>query len=431
MNTRKSENLERRFSVDLLSNYVALSILGVSGLAINIIIAGQYGATALGVFNQAYAVYVLASQFAVVGVHHSTLKHVAEYVGSDVKLAPIIRSALLLSLFTGILTAAAVFTGAQIFGIAFNSEQVAQAIMYAAPGLLCFALNKVNFSVINGLRHMKLFAAAQAARFVLVVGFVIAASAYGLPAEMLTISFSLTEIILVMFLTPYSLICGGPGGGGFRKWFHRHAVFGARSFLGGFLLEANLRIDVLMIGILSSDIMVGVYSLAATFIEGFYNLLNVVRNNVNPLLVQWMRDKRLDLLYAFRRKTCFYIFPLTALAGIALISVYPTIISFISDNQIFDEGWVPLIFLVSGIVFYSGTLPFDTILLQAGHPGSHTLFVGAVTATNITFNLIAIPYLGLTGAALATASSMLFGVLYLNIFLKHRVGFTLFQLRHQ
>ena len=78
MNTSKVEKLERRFSVDLLSNYVALAILGVSGLTINIIIAGQYGAAALGIFNQAYAVYVLASQFAGVGVHHSTLKHFAE-----------------------------------------------------------------------------------------------------------------------------------------------------------------------------------------------------------------------------------------------------------------------------------------------------------------------------------------------------------------
>ena len=405
-----------------MSNYVALGILGVSGLAINFLVGGHYGAEALGVFNQAYAVYVLVSQIAVMGIHHSALKYVAEYSGKLETIAPIIRSSLILSTIFGSISAVCTAMLADILGMAFSSEKVAKAIVYASPGLLFFAVNKVNFAIINGLRRMKLFAVGQAARFILIVGFVFWASIYELGPELLTLSFTIGEIVLAAFLTPFVISQGNGSSFGVRNWMMRHIRFGAKSVFGSFFMEANLRIDVLMLGILSSDVMVGIYSFAATFIEGFYNFLVVLRNNVNPLLVEWMRDKRPDFLSAFVRKTRLYIFPLTFLAGSVLIVLYPSIVSIVSNDLVFEEGWLPLTILVIGIVFYSGTLPFDFILLQMGRPGTHTLFVAAVMASNILLNLIAIPLIGMIGAAIATATSMLLGAIYLNMFLKHCAG---------
>jgi len=276
---------------------------------------------------------------------------------------------------------------------------------------------------------MKVFAVCQAARFILIVGFVLCASLYDAPAEVLSAAFTFGEIVLSIFLTPYVLIRAGRSKGRLRPWFRIHAGFGAKSALSGLLMEANLRVDVITIGVFSSDPLVGVYSFAALLIEGFYNLLVVVRNNVNPLLVVWLRDKRPDLLIDFVRRTRIYLYPLTALAGCLLIAVYPSALTFVSDDPIFRDGWVPLIILTSGVVLYSGTLPFDSILLQMGNPGTHTLFVAAITATNIGLNVLAIPVLGLVGAALATAVSMVLGILYLNLFVKRVTGFRLTERR--
>jgi O-antigen/teichoic acid export membrane protein len=416
---------DRRISRDLVWNYLALAVLAASGIAVNIIIAVQYGAAALGVFNQAYAVYVLASQFAVIGIHHSTLKHIAQYSGTGQSCAPIARAAVILSALTGVATAAVIILANDLFALAFDSDQVAEAVLYVAPGLLFFAVNKTNLAVINGLRHMKIFAVCQAARFILIVGFVLCASLYGAPLELLPAAFTFGEVVLSIFLTPYVLIRAGRSNGNLRPWFRVHTAFGMKSALSGFLMEANLRVDVIMIGVFSSDLLVGVYSFAAMLIEGFYNLLVVVRNNVNPLLVVWLRDKRPDLLIDFVRKTRIYLYPLSSLAGCVLVAAYPTALSVISDDPIFQDGWVPLMILVSGIVLYSGTLPFDSILLQMGNPGTHTLFVAAITATNIVLNTLAIPLFGLIGAALATAISMVLGIFYLNLFLKRSTGFRL------
>jgi hypothetical protein len=57
-----------RFRRDVAWNVASIAVLGVSGIALNAIIARTYDAAALGVFNQVMAAYILFSQLAVGGV---------------------------------------------------------------------------------------------------------------------------------------------------------------------------------------------------------------------------------------------------------------------------------------------------------------------------------------------------------------------------
>ena len=75
----RSVLLNQKFSRDLLWNYISLAFLSISGILINLIIAGRYGAETLGVFNQVYAVYIVVSQFSTGGIQYSALRHVAEH----------------------------------------------------------------------------------------------------------------------------------------------------------------------------------------------------------------------------------------------------------------------------------------------------------------------------------------------------------------
>ncbi|MBU1306362.1 MAG: hypothetical protein KKF33_12705, partial [Alphaproteobacteria bacterium] len=54
-------------------------ILAASGIVINMIVAYLRGAEALGIFNQAYSVYIIASQIAAFGIHYSVLRSAAYY----------------------------------------------------------------------------------------------------------------------------------------------------------------------------------------------------------------------------------------------------------------------------------------------------------------------------------------------------------------
>ena len=69
--------ISKKFTSDLIWNFFSLGILACSGIIINIFIARYYGSSYLGVFNQVFAIYILLSQFAIGGVHFSTLKHIS------------------------------------------------------------------------------------------------------------------------------------------------------------------------------------------------------------------------------------------------------------------------------------------------------------------------------------------------------------------
>lgn len=72
----------RRFVLDWSANFVSLGFLAISGLLINSLVTKFYGPAALGVFNQVFAVYILAAQLATAGVQYSVLRYVAA-VGDD------------------------------------------------------------------------------------------------------------------------------------------------------------------------------------------------------------------------------------------------------------------------------------------------------------------------------------------------------------
>ncbi|MCC6247653.1 MAG: hypothetical protein IT499_07825, partial [Rubrivivax sp.] len=66
-----------KLSRDIAWTLGSFVLLAASGMVINLVVAGVRDAAALGVFNQAYAVYIIASQLATLGLHYSVLRHAA------------------------------------------------------------------------------------------------------------------------------------------------------------------------------------------------------------------------------------------------------------------------------------------------------------------------------------------------------------------
>ena len=79
----------------------SLVVLAASGILINLIIAAFRDAAALGAFNQAYAVYIVASQIAVFGLHYSVLRHAALYDTDAVERGRLLANAGAFSLLLG------------------------------------------------------------------------------------------------------------------------------------------------------------------------------------------------------------------------------------------------------------------------------------------------------------------------------------------
>lgn len=82
------------FMEGIIWNYGSLIILSISGFLFNCLIMSFYDAAVLGIFNQAYAWYIVLSQISVMGVHMSVGKRTAEFCGEWDKVKTLVLSAL-------------------------------------------------------------------------------------------------------------------------------------------------------------------------------------------------------------------------------------------------------------------------------------------------------------------------------------------------
>jgi O-antigen/teichoic acid export membrane protein len=415
-----------RFRRDVAWNVASLAFLAASGIALNVLIGDLYGPATLGVFNQVLAAYVFFSQLAVGGVNLSALKSIAEDPRDRERTTAIVMGSLVLALALAA-TATLVFLAVrEPVARWLESPGVAVGMTAAAPGLFFFGLNKVLLSVVNGLRRMRAFAVFTALRYGLILGGLLLAAGRDpgrTRGDELAFAFTFAEgILFALLAVEVGRQMRFPVRGTWKDWVPVHLAYGTKSFASGVLLELNSRVDVWMIGIYLADRAVGIYTVAGMVAEGLFQLLVVLQNNVNPVIARMLAEGRLSELHAAvlrgRRRTYL------GMAGVAAIAIalFPLALGLAFRDGGFREAWLPFAILMLGIVSASGYIPFGQILLMAGRPGWHSLYIGSSVAMNVLGNWILVPRFGLAGAAAATALSVLASVFVLKAIVRAQLG---------
>jgi len=416
--------VNRALQVDLLFNYASLAIVAVGGLLVNLLVGRALGEGALGVFNQAFAVYVAASQLAVGGVHIAVLRSVAQAT-AETEQARSVAAGLTLSLLLGSCLCAMVLLSRNVVASLLGSPAVGAALVFVGPALVPFALNKTLLATLNGLGSMRRFAVLQAVRLLALLAVLSWIAWRRQPAEQLTLALLASELIVLALAAPsvFGRLRLRPAHVE-RPWLRRHLAFGVRGLLSGVFIELNTRVDVLAIGYFASDADVGRYSLAAVFAEGLYQCLVVVRNQMNPVLAKLLLAGDPLPVLSLVRKGWRYLYPgmtLTYLGGLGALYV---LLEYQLRMELPGQVLACYAILGAGVLAVSGFVPFDGILLQAGRPAHYTLLTFLVAASNLLLNLLLIPSLGILGAALGTALALLLSIPYLNLVMRWQLGFS-------
>ena len=113
--------MKHKLTTDIAWTMGCLVVLAASGILINLIIARLRDAAALGVFNQAYAIYIVASQFAVFGLHYSVLRHAALYDSDESERGRMLVNAGAYSLLLGACAAVSLYLAAPLFGLLWKA----------------------------------------------------------------------------------------------------------------------------------------------------------------------------------------------------------------------------------------------------------------------------------------------------------------------
>jgi len=414
---------DRKFFQDAMWNYSAYAIMALTGIILNFYVAWKMGFEALGIFNQIYAIYVVLGQLAAFGVHDSAQKHIAEYAGDKYTSDLVGQTAFWIALGTGSLIGGLLFAFSDVIEVVTNSVQVGRGVSIVAPAICLFAVNKILMGILNGARRMKAFAIVQSIRIVIILSVCFGIASFGQAAYLLALGFLIAEIVI----TPVLVILTHAWSWPFRikeakRWATTHIKFGIKALSGGFLAESYIRIDILMLAIFVSDVKVGIYSFAALFVEGLFQLPVVIRTISNPVLVKLLIDKDPANVVKFVRKVSpISVAVYIPIAAIVLIC-FPLLSNFYPFELVSAAHGLLFILLI-GLLLYSAFIPFEFLLLQSGMPGRQSLLFTINVFVNILFNVLLIPLFGIWGAALATAVSFSLSAISLNIAAGRWLGF--------
>lgn len=415
---------ERRTRRDLVWNLVPIVLLAVVGLGLKLLIGRPdwWGKAALGVFNLVTISWFSFAALGAFGLQSAVLRAIAEAPDDRDRVAAVVVGALV-----PVIGLAAATTGLYLalrgpLG-ALQGDAVAEGMRWAAPGLFCFAVNKVLFGVVNGLRRMRAFAVYTSLRYVLIAVGLLLARAWQLDADQLPAIWTFSEgVLLLVLLGELVFTVRLARGRGWFTWTKRHLDFGARGVTASLAAEINSKLDVWLLGIAVSNAQVGIYALASALYEGVMQLAIVVQNLANPVLARQIAGGDLRSAEREARRIRRWFVPSLTAAALLGAVLYPLMIPPMIGDPDFLAGAWPFAILMAGVALASPYLPFSQALLMASQPGWHTGLVLATVIVNLAGNLVLIPALGLSGAALSATISLVASALLLRLLARSRIG---------
>lgn len=403
VNPKQSTTCFRR---DLIWNLASTAVLAVGGLLFSVLIALFYDPEVLGVFNQAFAYYTLFAQFAVLGVHMATAKLTAEHHENGNMPQRILWTGILSVTVISLLFVLVIGSFLLLTGL-INRSDVWFATLLTLAALPMFSVNKVSLSYLNGLSKMRAYAVLQGLRPLLIVGGILFCSLSGYPGKYLAGSFFTAELVLMILFFLYSAFRRIPLARPEKALAKELLRFGLSIFPGNLILEFNTKIDIICLGLFTgNDYLVGIYSFAALFAEGFYQLFVVVRRIINPRITQ-VYAERTDLKN--RLQSIVSLFARYLRFGAPAAAILLALVYYAACRLLHREPYlaamVPLVILLGSITINSKSICLGNLLSDIGKPKKESLVNLLSAAANFTLNCALIPLFGITGAAIATGVS--------------------------
>lgn len=175
----------------------------------------------------------------------------------------------------------------------------------------------------------------------------------------------------------------------------------------------NSRTDLLMLGGLKGAYDVGIYAIASRAAELTSITMAAVNMVLAPKIAALHGSGQMDVMRRMvRSATRRVLIASIPLASLLFFGARPLLGYFYGER--FEAGALPLQILVLSQVVVVGSGPLGTLLNMTGltRVNSHNMMVAV--ALNVALNALLIPRFGATGAATATAISLIFSRLLLS-----------------
>jgi O-antigen/teichoic acid export membrane protein len=191
----------------------------------------------------------------------------------------------------------------------------------------------------------------------------------------------------------------------------RIAAYGMRAQVGGFVLLLNLRLDFVLISVLTGPTVLGVYAIASKYAE-LVKLVSLALTYV--LYPNFAADTAARAVQRARTMlpkaggaTAACVVPLWLAAPFVIPAIY---------GSAFEPAVTPAQIILLGLVFDGVAGVITALLYGLGRPGLNSIAMGVGLAVTVVLDITLIPPFGATGAAIASACAYVATTLILVCF---------------
>ena len=407
---------------DIQWSFISLAISSFVHFLLRVVLGRELGASGLGLYTLVFTIYMFGMQFAAFGIGAALTKYVAEHNKNLKKVEEFVSSGLIGSFSTGLTMGILLYLFSNTIAINFfHSPEMVHLLKITAFCFPFIALQKTVLGTLNGLRKMNYFALLNIIQNVSVFALsVILVILFEMNVTGAVFGFALPTIVM------------GPLALGFIKDFFRvpsklfNTVLRELSWFGVYVVLANsmsminTQIDSLLIGYFMNEVEVGYYAVAVILIHGITLLPSAVQKITNPAIASYHGKNDYENIRKLIKKTMVKTFLITAFFSVLLVIFGRFLIGVLFTEE-FLPAYIPLLILLIGYSLYTPFISVGGALSSMGKVNIQFRIDALCALMNTILNIILIPKFGITGAASATSTSLIFTVIVYSIFLRRYI----------
>ncbi len=400
--------------VDVQWAFLSIATASLAHFILRIVLGRELGPDGLGVYTLAFTIYLFGMQFAAFGIGSALTKYVAEFLDDRITIRNYVSSGMTSSIITGGLMGVVLFLLAPYIAVSFFHVPELEPLVQLTA--LCYpfiAIQKAVLGTLNGFRRMHLYALLNIVQNVtVVVGSVALVLLLDMGVMGAVIGF-VGPTILVSALCPVLIRdCIGLDA---SLWdtaaLRATTVFGFYVVLGNSIGFLNTQVDSILIGYYMNPTEVGIYAVAVLLAQTLTLIPSAVQRVTAPATATLYGKGDIEgvrkLFYSTLKKSF-----LISVGSATLIAVFgPYIIALLFTEE-YLMSYVPLLILLLGYAIDASFGAVGATLSSIGKVHIPFRISAVCGVLNVILNILLIPIFGISGAALATAATMItnFGI---------------------
>lgn len=397
---------------------VANIAVGLQGLILLPILTKMLGASGYGIWSQLMVTISLITPLAVLGLTQSMARFVSSK--KDIKdVQEVFYSISFTVLFASLILSTMLFLISESFAVILLKDiSIVLIIKVAAFVITLDALDRTTRAFFTASMQLKIYSVFLILRTCVEVGLIAYAVLSGFGIFGAVIALVTSRVILLLVMISYIISKIGFKLPNFSK-VQSYLRFGlpmVPAVMFAWIIHSS---DRYMIGYFMGSAPVGIY--AAAYNIGFviHMFLNPIGIVLFPTLSKLWDEKKIVkfktyLIYSLK----YYL--MIAIPSIFGLSVLADELLSILSTPEFSSGAILVPFITSGVVLYGVYSIFHYVLTSAKRTDLIAISLGISSVINITLNILFIPKLGLSGAAIATLITYSFtGVVVLFLSYKY------------